>query len=297
MKNLAASVRARLLNLAKRQGEEFHRVTVRFASERLLYRIGVSPYRDRLVLKGAMLLLALGQTLRPTKDLDLLGFGSDDLEELSAMFREIMGIAVEDGITFDPQSLKASPIREELEYGGVRLQFLAYLDTARIPVQVDIGFGDAVTPAPVEQTIPTLLELPAPRVHAYPLETVVAEKLEALVKLGLLNTRMKDFHDLWSIAGQFGFEATLLQKAVEQTFVRRGTALPGQTPVALTDAFVQDPTKQQVWSAFVRRAGVEVVGLGPVVARLREFLEPLLLKSAEGRWNPQSLAWEQQRSS
>lgn len=135
-----------------------------------------------------MLLLALGQTLRPTKDLDLLGFGSDDLEELSAMFREIMGIAVEDGITFDPQSLKASPIREELEYGGVRFQFLAYLDTARIPVQVDIGFGDAVTPAPVEQTIPTLLELPAPRVRAYPLETVVAEKLEALVKLGLLNT-------------------------------------------------------------------------------------------------------------
>jgi len=292
MKNLAASVRARLLNLAKAQGEEFHRVTVRFAIERLLYRLGISPYRERFVLKGAMLLLALGQTLRHTKDLDLLGFGSDDTEELSAIFREIMVLDAEDGIRFDPDSLRASEIREDLEYGGVRLQFLAYLDTARIPVQVDIGFGDAITPAPVEQTIPSLLELPAPLIRAYPMETVVAEKFEAMVKLGLLNTRMKDFHDLWSIAGQHVFEAAVLQRAVIQTFNRRNTTLPNQTPTAFTPDFVQDPTKQQVWAAFLGRAGLEKVSLEEVIQQLRQFLEPLWSGTAGGRWNSQQWIWE-----
>jgi len=292
MKNIAASLRAKLLNLAKAQGEEFHRVAVRFALERLLYRLGRSPYRERFVLKGAMLLLALGQTLRPTKDLDLLGFGSDDVEELSLIFREIMGLEAEDGIRFDPDSLRASEIREGLEYGGVRLQFLAHLDTARIPVQVDIGFGDAITPAPIEQTVPTLLELPAPRVRAYPLETVVAEKFEAMIQLGLLNTRMKDFHDLWSIAGQHVFEATVLQRAVIQTFSRRNTDLPSQTPAAFTPDFIQDPTKQQVWAAFLRRAGLEAVSLEEVIQQLEGFLEPLWLGTAGGRWNPPQWIWE-----
>ncbi|WP_299429016.1 nucleotidyl transferase AbiEii/AbiGii toxin family protein [uncultured Meiothermus sp.] len=292
MRNLAASVRARLLNLAKAQGEEFHRVTVRFALERLLYRLGISPHRERFVLKGAVLLLALGQTLRPTKDLDLLGFGSDDAEELTAVFGEIMTLEGEDGIRFDPDSLRATAIREDLEYGGVRLQFLAHLDTARIPVQVDIGFGDAVTPAPVDQTVPTLLGLPAPLVRAYPLETVVAEKFEAMVKLGLLNTRMKDFHDLWSIAGQFSFEAAVLQRALAQTFERRRTDLPQQTPTAFSAEFAQDAARQQVWSAFLGRAGLQTVGLEEVINGLEGFLEPLWLGTARGRWNPQSWKWE-----
>lgn len=292
MRNLAASVRARLLNLARAQGEEFHRVAVRFAQERLLYRLGISPHRERFVLKGAMLLLALGQTLRPTKDLDLLGFGSDDGEELTAVFGEIMTLEGKDGIRFDPQSLRAALIREDSKHGGVRLQFLAYLDTVRIPVQVDIGFGDTVTPAPVEITMPTLLEFPAPLVRAYSLETVVAEKFEAMVELGLFNSRMKDFHDLWSIARQSSFEADVLQRAVVQTFERRRIDLPQQTPTAFSNEFTQDATKKQVWAAFLARAGLETVSLEMVVEALVGFLEPVWLGTARGRWNPQSWSWD-----
>ena len=157
---------------------------------------------------------------------------------------------------------------------------------------MDIGFGDTITPAPVEQSVPTLLELPAPAVRAYPLETVVAEKFEAMVKLGLLNTRMKDFHDLYSIAGQFSFEAELLQRALVQTFKRRRTDLPQTTPTAFSDKFTQDPCKQQIWSAFLGRAGLEKVGLEVVVNGIEGFLEPLWLGNARGRWNPQSWTWE-----
>jgi predicted nucleotidyltransferase component of viral defense system len=291
MKNRAASLRQRLLNLSRSTGEEFRRTLERFALERLLYRLGTSRHRERFILKGALLFAAMTQTYRPTRDLDLLGFGSDDAGELLELFREVIALEGHDGLVFDPTSLKAEAIREGAEYGGVRLQIRAYLDGARIPLQVDIGFGDAITPAPRELEYPTLLELPAPSIRAYPLETVVAEKLEALIRLGMINSRMKDFYDLWVLTRQVEFSAGLLREAVEHTFARRRTQLPATTPAALTSVFAADPGKQAIWRAFLRRIAAGEISLEAVIERLRQFLEPILLNTARGQWNPEAGAW------
>jgi len=277
-RNIGASVRARLLDRARAERSDFQILLTRYALERLLYRLSVSAHRDRFVLKGAMLFATwVADPFRPTRDLDLLGYGDNDPESIAETFSAICAEPVaDDGVTFDVAGLEATPIREEVEYGGVRVRTAATIDGARIPIQVDIGFGDAITPAPVEIDYPALLDAPAPRVRAYPVETVVAEKFEALVTLGMANSRLKDFYDLWLIAQTFELRQSTLVDAVQRTFERRRTALVADTPVGLTDEFATTWSAQ--WRAFLGREQMAAApnAFAVVIADLRAFLMPLV---------------------
>lgn len=254
VKNLAASIRQRLLNVAKKKGDAFDLILARYALERLLYRLSASPHGERFLLKGALLFSVWGiDDHRPTRDADLLGQGNSDPAALVVVFREICAMAGEDGIAFDADSVKAEPIAEDKVYSGLRVTLRAELAGARIPVQVDVGYGDAVTPDPVPIEYPVLLDAPAPKLCAYPVETVVAEKFHAMTVLGMGNSRMKDFHDLRVIASKFEIETAVLAKAIAATFERRKTLLPKGEPVALGKEFSGDNAKQSQWAAFLRR--------------------------------------------
>lgn len=287
--NLAASVRQRLLNRAKAANEDFQRVLTRYALERLLYRISRSRHADRFILKGALLfLLWVDEPLRRTKDLDLLGTGSPAPEDLAAVFRELCVLEVqEDGLRFDEQSVAARPIREENIYGGVRVTLVAYLDSARIPLQVDVGFGDVVTPAPVPVTFPALLDFPPPELRAYVPETVVAEKLSALIVLDLDNSRMKDFFDLWMLGQRFAFDGERLSEAIAATFAQRGVAVPATAPTGLTERFSTHPARQTQWRAFAKQAlspTLQPLDLEEVVTFAAGFLVPILDSLRDGSW-------------
>ncbi len=296
LRNTGASVRARLLDRSRHEGSDFQNLLTRYALERLLYRLSVSAERDRFVLKGAMLFAAwLDDPFRPTGDLDLLGFGDDEVARVADTFRAICAIEVsDDGVLFDVGGLGATVIREGADYGGVRVRTGATIGGARVPIQIDIGFGDAITPQAVEIDYPTLLGGPAPHLRAYPAETVVAEKFEALVSLGLANTRMKDFYDLWLISRTFGFKAAGLAEAIRRTFERRRTSVPTEVPSGLSDAFVREKAGQ--WRAFLRR---ERLGAAPdafdeLVDDLRVFLlAPLNEAVRDQRW-PAGGPWGQE---
>ena len=276
-RNLAASVRQRLLNLARERSEDFNHLLTRYANERLLFRLAESGHRDQFVLKGATLFeLWHNVPHRATRDVDLLGFGEPDVDRLEAVFRELCTVAVEpDGLRFLEESVHVERIRDAQQYGGVRVRLAADLDGAWIALQVDIGFGDVVTPGVVEAEFPTLLDFPAPRLRTYPRESVVAEKFEAMVRLGIANTRMKDFYDLWAMATTFVFGGESLAAALAATFQRRGTELPVERPLALRLEFTSDVSKQAQWTAFLRRAGISpAVSLESVTGVLRRFLLP-----------------------
>jgi predicted nucleotidyltransferase component of viral defense system len=284
-KNVAASVRQRLLNLSRKTGEDFQLVLTRYAIERLLYRLGASEFENRFVLKGAMLFaLWTGALHRPTRDLDLLGFGDGSDESLTTVFRSLCSVAGDDGLEFREDSVWVGPIREDQEYGGKRVTLDVRLASARVTLQIDVGFGDAITPKAEAVTYPTLLGMEAPKLRAYPRETVVAEKLKAMVKLGTANSRMKDFFDVFVMARTFTFDGPLLKEAFVATFGRRGTALPVEAPVALTPAFAGDATKRRQWTAFLNRSnlGETVPSFDDVVAALAEFLMPPLLAAGRG---------------
>lgn len=287
LRDVGASVRARLLEQARKEQSDFQLLLTRYVLERLLYRLSVSEYHARFVLKGALLLSVwVGDRYRPTRDLDLLGCGDTEPEAVIDIFRAICGeVVVADGVTFDVDGLKAELIREDAEYGGVRIRTNASIADARIPVQVDIGSGDAITPAPVEIEYPTLLEFPAPHLRAYPVETIVAEKLEALVVLGMANSRLKDYYDLFLISQTFTLEQRTLAEAVRRTFERRGTAVPDDIPVGLTGEFAT--AWQTRWRGFVRRERMMPVpeDLGAVVTRLRDLVVPVI------RGDDQNLNW------
>jgi hypothetical protein len=278
-KDLAASVRQRLLNWSRREQLDFQNVLTRYGIERLLYRLSRSPYRDRFVLKGAMLFVAWeGWSPRPTRDVDLLGRGEASPDARRGIFGAICRLEVEpDGLAFHPETIEVDSIREDQEYGGQRVHLRASLGQARIELQVDVGYGDAVLPAPARITFPVMLDLPAPSVLAYSRETVVAEKYHALVSLGLANSQMKDFHDLWSLARQFSFEGAALTSAIRATFERRQTPLLPEPPLALTAAFYDDPAKLAMWRAFLNRNRLpdSERELGQVAKLLRDFLLPL----------------------
>jgi predicted nucleotidyltransferase component of viral defense system len=285
--------------LARERGEDFQLVLTRYANERLLFRIGSSQHAQRFVLKGAALFtLWTGKPHRATRDLDLLGFGDPSPEHLRAVFAEVLALEVpDDGVRFDLDSLSAGLIREEQEYGGVRIELVARLTNAQVRLQIDVGFGDVVVPEASLVEFPALLEFPAPCLRAYARETVVAEKLEAMVQLGMANSRMKDFYDVAVLARDFGFDGDLLTRAIGATFTRRKTALPTTAPVALTVAFAEDPTKKTQWSGFVRKAGVRDAGsLAETIAAVRAFVEPALLAAATGSAAPRTWlaggAWE-----
>ncbi len=284
-RNMAASVRQKLLNKAREQQTDFNLLLTRYGHERFLYRLSKSAYSSNFVLKGAMLFPLWGiGGFRATRDIDLAGFCENDIERLKVVFRKICQVSVEDdGINFDSQSVEAEDIRDQMEYGGTRLNFNAELAGAKINIQVDIGFGDAITPEAIDAVFPTLLELPAPLLRAYPAETVIAEKLEAMVKLGIANSRMKDFYDVWTIAQLFNFDGTTLQNAIQRTFERRSTAIPVETPLALTDEFATDSQKQQQWKAFLNRTGLRVEeDLTGVITFIAGFVLPPLRALSQG---------------
>ena len=244
-KNLAASIRARLLSFAQDKGEDYQRVLGRYAIERFLYRLGRSAYRDRFALKGATLFtLWTGQAYRPTKDLDLLGSGSSAIDDVEQTIEVICEVPDEDGILFDSKSVEGARIQEDDEYQGVRIRLDAYLAGARIPLQIDIGFGDAVYPEPELASFPVLLPMRAPLVRAYPREASIAEKLHAMVELDIRNSRMKDLYDIWFMATRWTFGAASLRKAIGATFERRGSEVPTAAPFALTGSFLNDSPKE-----------------------------------------------------
>ncbi|QHE86481.1 nucleotidyl transferase AbiEii/AbiGii toxin family protein [Hydrogenophaga sp. BPS33] len=274
-RNVAASIRARLKQSASTKNQDFDLTLTHYGLERLLYRLSISPHAANYLLKGALLFsLWYDRPHRPTRDADLLGFGSDSIDTAVSVFREICQIQVDDGIAFDSASVKGSLIRKDAGYGGVRVDLLASLDGARMALQVDIGFGDVVTPAPESVNYPVLLsDLPAPQLRAYPKYTVVAEKFHAVCLLGMANTRMKDYFDLWVLLSEGVLERAELRSAIEATFSRRQLALPSVLPAGLSDAFAQDATKQNQWAGFLKRNRLEQLVLSEVVARLRsEFL-------------------------
>lgn len=294
VKNVAASVRARLLNLSRFRGEDFNYVLTRYGLERLLYRLSQSEHAGRFLLKGAALFSVWSDAPhRATHDVDLLGHGDNDPAAIVSTFRSIVQVDVDDdGLEFLPATVTVRPITEADEYQGMRVKMMATLAGARISLQVDVGFGDAVTPGPIEIDYPTLLDHAAPRLRAYPMETVVAEKFEAMVDLGMTNTRMKDFYDIWMLAERFSFEGTTLASAVKATFERRDTPVPNTAPLALTNSFGSDGLKQTQWQAFARKAGItNIESLDVLVPAIASFLMPVARAVASGvafaaRWSP-----------
>ncbi len=287
LRNVAASIRRRLLNLSRERNEEFQSVLIRYARERLLGRLSQSPHRDRFTLKGAVALLAwVPAPYRATKGLDLHCQGDPSADEMVRVFREVCEVeSPEDGLEFKPDGVTATDIRDAQEYGGVRVKLMAELAGARVGVQVDIAFGDAIVPRPKRISLPTMLDLPRPTMKAYPPETIVAEKLHAMVVLGIANSRMKDFFDLWSLARALEFSGSSLSKAIAATFGRRDTPIPEGTPIALTGEFATDGEKQTQWKAFGNRGTVEgdLPGLSEVVSTMRDFLGPPLQALRQGR--------------
>ena len=280
--NKATSVRARLLNVAKAQGVDFQQVLVRFALERMLYRLSQSPHANRFLLKGALLFtLWYAMPHRATRDADLLGFGASDLASVADIFRDIAAIAADDGIAFDPASVTVEAIRKDAGYGGVRVVILGMLANARCKTQIDVGFGDAVTPAPVNAVYPVLLDdLPAPHLRTYPSYTVIAEKLHAIATLGMSNSRLKDYFDLSVLLERETLENDVLIQAIMATFERRGTALPEALPIGLSNEFAHDSSRQALWRAFLKKNELPSEPLPEITDRLRTSLAPMLKQAA-----------------
>lgn len=292
-KNMAASVRARLSNKGRESRRPFQELLQYYGLERFLYRLSRSEHVERFLLKGALMLRVWGAPgSRPTRDIDLLGFIDNEIATIEAITRDACNIEVDDdGLRFDPDTVAGERIKEDADYEGVRIKFVGYLEKARIPMQIDVGFGDVVHPAPEEQDYPTILDLPAPRLRMYPRETVVAEKFEAMVYLGTLNSRFKDFFDIWLLSRSFDFDGVDLARAIQKTFKHRETVLSAD-PVALTPAFATAENTQKQWAAFVKRAnlGEAPATFDQIREPLREFLLPVAAALTSGesfskRWS------------
>jgi predicted nucleotidyltransferase component of viral defense system len=284
--NFSASVRARLTNRAKARDEDVQLVLLRYAIERLLYRLSRSEYADRFVLKGAMLFsLWADVPYRATRDLDLLGYGDSAAEGLMEIFKAICGVGVEpDGVEFLAETIRTEQARENDEYQVVRVILEARIAEARLRLQIDIGFGDVVVPQVQEIEYPGLLDLPTPRLRAYPRETVVAEKFQAMVHFAALTSRMKDFYDLWALATMFGFEGPVLAEAIRATFERRRTSLPAAIPGSLSSEFAESRTNQSRWRGFLGRTAIAMAPepFPAVLAKIEEFVMPPTRSVAKG---------------
>lgn len=275
--NVATSVRQKLLNRSREQKEDFQLVLTRYALERLLYRLSQSKHVDEFVLKGAFLFLIwIDAPYRPTRDVDLLGFGDSSAEHLIAVFKTICDANENDGLIFETESLSAEEIREQQEYNGIRLTLVARLEQAEIPLQIDVGFGDIVTPTSKRVDFPTILDMPPPSLRAYSKESVISEKYEAMVRLGIANSRMKDFYDIWVLSKNFDFEGLVLAEAIRATFSTRKTALSKDTPIAFSEEFFDNPAKQAQWKAFVSRSRLKIQTdtFENIIADIYSFLAP-----------------------
>jgi len=259
-RNIGHSIFQKLLNHARMTGEDFNLLLARYGVERFLYRLSLSVYSEKFILKGASLFLVwMGRTYRVTRDADLLGFGPADPEHLTGVFKEVCKSISPgtDGIEFDEGSIQAVPIREDQLYDGIRVTFIGLLHKARIPMQIDVGFGDTIIPAPIRVEFPTILGYSAPILRAYSRYTMAAEKIDAMIRLGMVNSRMKDFYDIWLISRIFEFEGTVFLDSIKNTFERRATQIPADTPIVFTDEFRKDYQKKVQWQAFIRKSRPE----------------------------------------
>jgi predicted nucleotidyltransferase component of viral defense system len=291
-KNVAASMRAKLLDRARERKEDFQFMLGRWVAERFLFRLGKSDQREVFVLKGATLFLIWqGKLPRPTRDIDFLGYGSAQIKTVTESIRVVCSIEAADGIVFDLAGITGEEIREEAEYDGVRVRVPASLDGAKVQLQVDIGFGDAVDPAPEVTAFPVMLEMESPRLKTYPPEVVIAEKLQAMVQLGIANSRMKDFFDIWMLSREQSFTMSRLRRAVVATFARRKTQIPSERPTALTDAFLKEKGKAGQWTAFLSRMQLPkgLADLDAVGNAIADFVMPVF--EAARAQNPAELEW------
>ena len=276
--DIAASVRQRLLNKARASGRPFSELLQYFAMERFLYRLSKSAHADKFVLKGALMFTVWhAPETRPTMDIDLLGITDNSIDAIAVIAQAVCQQDVEaDGLVFDPGSIEVARIVEDADYAGVRVRLRGSLGVARIAMQLDIGFGDVVTPEPETAAYPAILDFPAPAMRGYSRESAIAEKFEAMVKLGVLNSRVKDFFDIWLLSRQFDFDGRILTQAVANTFAKRGTVMSA-SPVALTGAFANEPTKQTQWQGFVRKSRLQTAPASfvEVVEAISDFLGPV----------------------
>jgi hypothetical protein len=294
-----ASIKDRLRNLAVKLNRPFDYILMHYFIERLLYRLSTSPYADNFILKGGLLLYTIFQKdARATRDIDFLGRNIAAVpERVARIFSEIARMPSDDAVLFDEGSISAQSIREGADYEGVRVKLTAYLDKSRHLLQFDVGFGDIVVPDPVEVEYPSLLDMGTPRLRAYPLESVIAEKFQAIVYLGESNSRMKDFYDIYELCGSFDFDGKILCEAIRKTFERRMTALP-QTPSVFSDAFLLLPDKNTQWKAFQKRIGIsEGKDFQEIIIALKNFLSPiydclLARKPFFGKWNGTPKSWK-----
>jgi len=292
--NVAASVRARLTAHAKADGRPFQEVLQYFAMERFLARLSKSDYCDKFILKGGLMFAVWNSSYtRPTKDIDFLAYIANDVDTAADVVREVCRIDDQtDGIIFDPETVAPVLIKEDADYEGVRVTFLGHLESARINMQIDMGFGDVVAPEPQMLTYPTILDHSAPRIRGYPAETVVAEKFQAMVQLGQLNSRIRDFYDIWTMSRQFEFNGVTLQRALENTFSHRDTVME-PNPIAFQAAFTEDSAKQSQWSGFCRKSKIESAPkrLSEMISEIAAFLMPVAeaivdQESFDRTWKP-----------
>ncbi len=297
-KDIAASVRQRLRNLARERQEDFDYVLRQYVMQRLLYRLGHSDYARQFLLKGALLFWIWNEDFhRPTRDIDLLSFGNNEVPHLVEVFRQVVGQDDDDGLVFDVESVSGIEIKEEADYPGVRLTGYAWLTKARIPFQIDIAFDDVVVPEPEEAELPSFLDFPPPQLRIYPVYGVIAEKFQAMVMLGIANSRMKDFYDIRVIAHTMRLDGHLLAQAVKATFERRKTTISDEPLYLFSDAFKQEHGKQIQWQAFLNKNGLNRdMDFAEVVAVVQSLLEPIYQAIAEQRqftaqWTPDKFQW------
>lgn len=277
IRNIGASVRQRLLNKARQDKRPFQELLQYYAMERFLYRLSVSSFADRFILKGALLLRAWQAPLaRPTMDIDMLGRTANAPENITTIIHQVLAVEEqEDGIIFDPDSITIEPITEDADYEGLRVRFRGHLDEARLTIQLDIGFGDKVFPEPVQESLPSLLNFPPAEMYCYSSESMIAEKFEVMAKLGILNSRLKDFYDIWMLSRQYNFEGSRLAEAIKQTFEQRGTILVEPQEI-FSRKFIEE--KQVQWTAFRKRIGLEFLpeDFNQIVQQLELFLSPIV---------------------
>lgn len=306
MKESAKSIKSRLLNIAKTQGDNFNTLLVHYVLQRLLYRLSVSEFNDQFLLKGAWLFVLWNNSLhRPTRDVDLLGFGDNDQARLLDVFIAIASLEVQpdDGLIFDLKSFSAVQIKKDGDYQGVRIDGKVKLDSAIIPLQVDVGFGDAVTPDAQVDTLPCLLDFPAPKLRVYPVYTAIAEKFQAMIHLGLLNSRIKDFYDVYVIAKTQTLNQSDLQAAVLATFNRRGTPVDNVSVLVFSQEFKGDTNKNRQWQAFLKKNRLDcLLTFAQLIELLEKFLLPVyqrltpsdvdFLDESKQNWNGQTWSWQ-----
>lgn len=287
--NVGQSVFARLLNIAKQSGETHQYLLTRYAIERLLYRLSVSEYRDQFILKGGILLQAWqGQNHRTTRDVDFLGIGTSKIDEVRQIFKAICLTSVpDDGVQFLTDQLKGQEIMEHKRYAGIRITLIAQIHSAKQTIQVDIGFGDIITPTREKLDYPTYLNMPTPQLWVYPTYTVIAEKFETMISLGIINSRLKDFYDIWLMMRLFDFDGVVLQQAIQNTFDRRNSQLPSETPSIFTPAFYSEASRVVQWDNFIKRDVVnqvdDEIAFHEVILAIQSFIMPIVQATQQGQ--------------